>query len=527
MNTITEAAKNSARVTKSENSRAEINTPLIIDGLQKSFASIPVLRGISMTVERGEIHALMGGNGAGKSTLIKCLSGYWKPDAGTITVAGAPFDARKRQISFVQQDLGLVPSLTVLENISLGAGFATGRLSRILWRHEAEKAAKILSDLGHEDISPYAEIRELNPVQKTTVAIARATLGLSGGANLLVLDEPTASLPHSEIGRLFETLEKLRSTGVGMIYVSHHLSEVFKLADRISVLREGNLVMTERTAGTSDNSVIEAMLGRGLNTIARKVSGDLPKIKEPILKLTDISADKVKGVTFEVARGEIIGLVGLEGAGCSELAEVIFGARPVTSGTFVLDSCEVSFKHPNEAVTAGIGMITKDRHVDGSFGDHTVGENIAISDLRRFFQNGRLRRKPEIKEVGELVRKFDIRPADGERRFSSLSGGNQQKAILAKWMRLNPKVLICDQPDIGVDIGAKNTIYAAIQAICAAGSAVIIISNQYDDLEMLCDRVIVMRSGEIVSELTGASVTERDISLAAVGSGIEISGQLQ
>jgi ribose transport system ATP-binding protein len=491
---------------------------LEIRNLHKALAGNKILNGINFDVRAGEIHALMGGNGAGKSTLIKCLSGYWTPDQGSIKVDGELLNATKKQIAFVQQDLGLIPALTVSENISLSLGFDVGRFFNIRWQRQHDKVAHVLSDLGYGDINPRSLVRDLNPAQRTVVAIARAAQGLREGAKVLVLDEPTASLPVNEVDRLFETLNRLRATGVGMIYVSHHLSEVFELSDRISVLRGGNLISTDATSATSEDRTVELMLGAPVNKVRRAIKTTAETQQGPILKLDGLHGRRVSYISLALYPGEIVGVAGLQGSGCTELASLIFGAIKPTSGSIQIDGEKVEFNHPQDAIKAGIAMVTEDRHLDGGLADHAVGENMTITDLARFAKVGVLSRKEERAEIQAMVEQFDVRPADGTRRFSSLSGGNQQKAILAKWLRLNPKILICDQPDIGVDIGAKNAIYAFLQKVASTGSAVILISNQFDDLEALCGRVLVMRAGQIVQELKGDNLTEHKISHAAIGS---------
>ncbi len=498
------------------------NPLLSVVDLHKTLIGNHILQGINLTVAQAEIHALMGGNGAGKSTLIKCLSGYWSIDKGSIKVNGAALQLGAKQIAFVQQDLGLIQSLSVAENISLGVGYQTGSFGNIRWREMNAAAADLLAGLGHSGIDPRAEIGRLNLVQRTAVAIARATQGLKVGAKLLVLDEPTAALPSTEIGALFETLERLRATGIGMIYVSHHPSEVFRLCDRISVLREGKLIATKNTKETSEAQIVELMLGRTLQKTVKTPGQKGQQTAAPVLSLTGVCGQKIKDITLTIGKGEVVGLTGLQGSGCTELAEIIFGAQSCEAGKMVLDGQPVVFAHPAEAVAAGVGMVTEDRHGNGSFAEASLGENITATDLRRFFRNGWMTGTAEAAEVDGLVADFKVQPPHGQRRFSSFSGGNQQKAILAKWMRLNPRLLICDQPDIGVDIGSKNVIYAALRDAAAKGAAVIVISNQHDDLEAICDRVLVMRAGRIVAELSGADATEHKISLATIGTQVQV-----
>jgi ribose transport system ATP-binding protein len=494
--------------------------PLLeIVGLKVTLARTQVLRGVNMTVRSGEIHALMGGNGAGKSTLIKCLSGYWKPNEGSILINGAPFVPGTGQIAFVQQDLGLIPSLSVLENTCLGRGFSTNAMGKIRWRKESERVAGLLEDLGHSSIDPRALISDLDAVERTVVAIARATQGLREGARLLVLDEPTATLPVDETQRLFETIKRLRDSGIGMIYVSHHLAEVLDLADRISVLRDGELVATSKAAEVTDTQIISMMLGHDVSPLSRPRLHDQTAVgkPEPIVRLEGVVGGRVQGVSLDVKPGEIVGLAGLQGSGCTEVAEFLFGAKRPQRGEMFLRGERVEFSHPCEAVAAGIALVTEDRHLNGSFLDQSVTENISVTDVRRFFRWGWLSARRETAETGELITRFEIQPAESKRRFSTLSGGNQQKAVIAKWIRLNPTLLICDQPDVGVDIGAKWQIYAGIVQLVESGSGAILISNQHGDLEALCDRVVVLRNGRVAAILVGSSLTEQEISRVVVG----------
>jgi ribose transport system ATP-binding protein len=497
--------------------------PLLeIVGLSVTLARTQVLRGVNMTVNAGEIHALMGGNGAGKSTLIKCLSGYWKPNEGTISVAGGPFIPGNGQIAFVQQDLGLIPNLSVIENTCLGRGFSTGAIGRIRWREESDRVAGLLADLGHPGIDPRALVADLDTVERTVVAIARATQRLREGARVLVLDEPTAALPVDETHRLFDTIRILRDSGIGMIYVSHHLAEVFEIADRISVLRDGGLVATYDAAEATDTQVVAAMLGRSVSAIRRRLKPDQlgERQPDPIVRLGGVSGGRVHDVSFDVRPGEIVGLAGLQGSGCTEVAELLFGSKRPSGGAIFLQGEPVEFAHPSEAVAAGIALVTEDRHLNGSFLDQSVGENVSVTDIRRFFRRGWLSLRREGAETQDLIRRFDVQPNEGKRRFSTLSGGNQQKAVIAKWMRVSPVLLICDQPDVGVDIGAKQQIYEAIVELVESGAGAIVISNQHGDLEALCDRVVVLRNGRVAAILTDSAVNEQEISRVVVGGSV-------
>lgn len=496
----------------------DIDNRLTIVGLGKTLAGNEILKNIDLTVRAGEVHALVGQNGAGKSTLIKCLSGYWKPDTGSILLAdGRPLDPLRHDIAFVQQDLGLIPSLTVLENACLGRGFATGFGGRIKWKAEAARVTALLDDLGHGDISPDAELRTLDAVERTVVAIARATQELRDGAQILVLDEPTASLPGAEATKLFSVIERLRSEGAGIVYVSHHLSEVLAIADRVSVLRDGEVVATESASSLDETAVVELMLRRKVEGVSRKRRADDTRTAPVLLATTGLTGDRINDVTFNVRAGEIVGVAGLQGAGCTELAELLFGARIPKRGVMNVNGTDVDFAHPSDGINAGLGLVTEDRHVDGCFPSLTVGANIAVSDVGRFFRRGTLSGRQERSEADAWIDRLEIRPADPDRVFSTLSGGNQQKAVMAKWLRLSPLILICDQPDVGVDVGAKASIYGLLEELAGAGGAVILISNQYADLAALCDRVLVLCDGRLSVELADDGVDEHRIAAAVAG----------
>jgi ribose transport system ATP-binding protein len=519
MNMQSESGQGQLRPSAVSLEESEATPPLLeITGLHKTLARSRVLRGITMTVRSGEVHALMGGNGAGKSTLIKCLSGYWKPDEGSISVCGRPLDPGTGQIAFVQQDLGLIPNLSVVENACLGRGFATGALGRIRWKDEIDRVSILLADLGHGGIDPRTLVAKLDAVERTVVAIARATGDLREGAKVLVLDEPTAALPVDEAQRLFGTIERLRDSGIGMMYVSHHLKEVLGLANRISVLRDGELVTTDEAVNMTDTQVIAMMLGRGVQTVRRqRRTRVVSETDNPIARLDGVTGDRVNGVSFDIHAGEIVGLAGLQGSGCTEVAEFLFGAKGPHQGAIFLRGEHVKFGHPAEAVFAGVALVTEDRHLNGSFLDQSVAENISVTDVKRYFRRGWLSARQEGSETQDLIKRFAVEPAEGNRRFSTLSGGNQQKAVVAKWIRMKPVLLICDQPDVGVDIGAKQAIYQAIAEQVQTGAGALLISNQHDDLEALCDRVVILRNGRVATILAGDDLTEHEISRVVVG----------
>ncbi|OFV83876.1 MAG: hypothetical protein A2W26_01160 [Acidobacteria bacterium RBG_16_64_8] len=496
---------------------------LSVRDLSKTFTGQRALDKVCMEVLPGEVHALVGQNGSGKSTLIKCLSGYQSPDpGGQISVAGvrvqtplSAADAAHHGMAFVHQDLGIVQSLTVLENFCLGRGFSTGPIGNIRWRVEAQRVRRLLADFGH-DIDPRVEMRRLSSSDRTIVAIVRALAALEHQPHLLVLDEPTAALPKVEVDFLFAAVRNAASRGIGIIYVSHRLEEVFLLADRVTVLRDGVRVGTFRVADLTENDLVELITGRKIGEYSPPTTWAAEK--DPLIEVENLSGARLKGVSFSARRGEVVGVAGLLGSGCSELARLIFGADVRQDGTIRFKGNQVNYRIPSQAIKDGIGMISEDRRLDGYFSRLSVRENISITDLRRFWKRGRLDRGAERREIAALMREFQVHPPDPDRRMADFSGGNQQKALVAKWVRLKPDLLICDEPVVGVDIGSKVDIYRILERIAAEGATVLLMSTEFKDLAALCDRVIVLNKGRIVGELVGAHLTKECIARLAYAS---------
>jgi len=486
---------------------------LVVTNLSKTFPGQRALREVSMEVLPGEIHALVGQNGSGKSTLIKCLCGYHSPDpGGEVSIGGKALPlpvpserAHEYGMAFVHQDLGIVPSLSVVENFCLGRGYAKGPIRNIRWKVEANRVRELIKDSGH-DINPRELVRRLPSSDKTIVAIARALASTQADGKLLVLDEPTASLPHAEVERLFAAVRRVAARGIGVMYVSHRLEEIFQLCDRVTVLRDGALVGTYRVADLTEGQLVELIVGHSIDTYYPEVESALSQ--EVLLQVDDLSGDQVQEASFTVHRGEIVGVAGLLGSGCSQIGRLVFGADKRRGGRVSFKGRQVKYKSPGAAMKDGIAMITEDRHRDGSFIRLSVGENITVTDLGRFHHGPKLNKKAERREVTKLIDQFQVKPPDPTRRFNTLSGGNQQKAILAKWMRLKPDLLICDEPVVGVDIGSKTDIYGLIEEAAAAGSGVLLISSEFKDLAHLCDKVLVMRKGRIAAQLTGSQLNE-------------------
>ena len=494
-----------------------ISEPVLsIKNLSKTFPGQKALQGVALDVLPGEIHALVGANGSGKSTLIKCLSGYHQWDAGgEVFVGGSQLPvphtstyAHKMGLGFIHQDLGLIPSLSVLENFCVGRGFTTGPGYKIRWAVEAKKVQDMMTAFGR-DISPRTLIRHIPLADRTIVAIVRALEGIQTSGRLLVLDEPTVALPHTEVERLFETIRRTARVGVGIIYVSHKLQEIFELADRVSVLKDGNCLGSFPVADLDQKKLVELITGRTVETYYPDV--ELNVGEDEILRTENLSDETVKGVNLSLRRGEIVGVAGLVGSGGSEVGRLLFGAQPRLAGKVWFKDREVNFGHPKEAIKSGIGLITNDRHRDGMFPKLTVGENITIADVQRHWRRCWPQKRAERRELLELIDAFQLTPPDPTRTMDKVSGGNQQKGIMAKWMRIKPDLLICDEPTQGVDIGAKTYIYGRLKQAAADGTTIVLISTEYKDLSFMCDRVLVMRDGHIVAELSGPQLTEESI----------------
>jgi len=487
---------------------------LTIRNLSKTFVGQRALSQVSMDVMPGEVHCLVGENGSGKSTLIKCLSGFHNPDPGAeIHVGGEriplPIPASKTShygLCFVHQDLGIVPSLSVLENFCMGRGYATGPIGNIRFRAEAERVRRLMASFGHGDVPVRELVRRLPSSVKAIVAIVRALSESEPYGKVLVLDEPTTALPQEEVGHLFDAIRTALSRGVGMIYVTHRLDEVFRIGDRVTVLRDGVKVATVPVANLTKGELAELIVGRSVDAYYPQVE---PLVTEDIvLRVEGLSSNQVDGVSFTVKRGEIVGITGLLGSGCTEVGRLLFGASKRHSGKVNFKGRDVEYRSPGEAVRDGVAMITEDRVGNGSFPRMSVRENITVTDLKRFGTLLGLSGRAELQEADRLVREFGVKPTDCGRRFNTLSGGNQQKAIVAKWMRLTPDLLICDEPTAGVDVGAKAAIYTLIEQAAVRGAGVLLVSSETKDLEHLCHKVLVLRRGRIAGCLAGEGLTE-------------------
>jgi len=484
--------------------------------ISKSFGGIAALKNVTFKVIPGEIHALVGENGAGKSTLMKILSGAYTKDTGQIFIDDTEVqirnthDSRKLGIGIIYQEFSLVPDLLVAENIFLNKLGSTGFWMK--WAKMNRKAEELINSIGFS-INPFSKAGDLSIAEQQIVEIAKA---LSEEVRVLILDEPSAVLGSQEIKKLFDTLKRLKKEGVAIIYISHHLSEVFQIADRITVLKDGTSSGSLMASETDRNSVIKLMLGRSLDTMFPLRDSIIGK---EVLKAVDISQEgKVTGVSLAVKEGEILGIAGLVGSGRSETVRAIFTADKLEKGRIFLSGKELQLRSPYKAVKMGIGMVPEDRKKHGVILSLSVKENISLTNFKEITdQFGFIKAKKESNNTKDLIKRLTIKVENEYQEVSKLSGGNQQKVALAKWLNRNCKVMIIDEPTRGVDIGAKVEIYNLINELSQKGVAIIVISSETSELMGICDRIIVMRKGEIQGELTKQEFSEEEILRLSLG----------
>jgi ribose transport system ATP-binding protein len=490
--------------------------PLLrISGAEKSFFGFRAVRDVSFTVDRGEIVALLGENGAGKSTLIKMLAGVYSRDGGAMELDGVDVDQgrTRSRIAFIHQDLGLVEWMTVAENMALTLGFPRTRLRTVDWRRVRSQAAEALARVGGT-IDPETRVFDLPRTEKSLLAIAR---GLVTDPDLLVLDEPTASLPAAEVERLFEVLRALRDQQVGMIYVSHRLDEVFAISDRVVVMRNGAKVHDGATASLDRGELVHAIVGKETRQVTRSV----PRTRERI-RLDRVVVGDVGPVDLTVAEGEIVGLVGLRGAGQDAVGRALAGQRRIRSGRVLLDGDEIVLPSTVAAVANGIGFATSNREAEGLAAGMSVQENMFLNPGvwgRRWFRP--LGRTLERERATDLIDRFGVRPASPIVAADTLSGGNQQKVILSRWMGLGRSVLVLEEPTMGVDVGAKADIYGLLAEACERGTAAVVVSTDLEEVATVCHRAVVFNRGRVTAQLTGDEITVS--ALVAAVSGLEVA----
>jgi ribose transport system ATP-binding protein len=484
---------------------AERRAVLDIQGLSKTFPGQRALDGVDFAVQRGEIHALVGQNGSGKSTIIKILAGYHAPDPGAFIGVdgeplrpGVPGAGHELGLRFVHQDLGLVPTLNVIDNLALGRAYRTNRFRRISWRAEAEAARLALADLGLR-LDPYRSLDSLSVAERSIVAIARAVHDDAGHTKVLVLDEPTAALPADEVERLFEVLRRLRDRGVGVVLVTHHLDEVLAISDRITVLRDGSRVATLSRHELDHDRLVELIVGRVVSLAPARSAAAAQR--RPRLIVRDVAGDNVAGFTAEVGQGEVVGVAGLDGSGRESIIPLLTGQRVRETGDVVVGSKSVRSYDPERTLRAGIAFVPSERARLGLFAAMAVRENLTIARLRTLRRLGRIDRGAERSETSGWIQRLGVVSSGTEAPIATLSGGNQQKIMIGRSLRLQPQVLLLDEPTQGVDVGARHEVHAIIEAAVADGMAVLVASTDSDELVRLCHRVLVMREGRVVRTL--------------------------
>lgn len=490
-----------------------------LNGIRKSFGGVQVLGGVDLSVRAGSLHALLGGNGSGKSTTLKILAGVYQAEpGGHITVHGTRHPvqdysaaaAKATGLRFVHQDLGLVPDLSVAENFALEAGFPRQGRVGINWRALHRTTQEAL-DRAEVAVDARTLVRDLRPSARTLVAIARALRDADGGRHItLVLDEPTASLPHHEVELLLRALSQCRERGQTIIYVSHRLAEVLAIADRISVLRDGEVAADMPATSATHSKIITAMTGTAAPVVTTSAR-TRPDAGTLVLRVRGLEAGALRGTDLDVARGEVVGIAGLLGSGRSSLLRALFGDLRVRSGTIGLDGRTVDLLDPATAISLGIALVPEARATQAAFLDRPLWENMSAATVRRYWSGWRMNRRAERDDAIDLLGRFTIRAGSPDALFATVSGGNQQKAILARWFQRDPRLLLLDEPTQGVDAVARADIHRFIRAHVGKGNAAIVASSDSEELAELCDRVVVLHEGRTVAEISGADLTDTAI----------------
>ena len=501
---------------------APVGDPPVIAlrGLSKTFGGARALDSVDMTIQRGEIHGLLGENGSGKSTLIKILAGFHAPDEGELEVNGVPVGLPLHPgqfatlgLSFVHQDLGLLRELTVLENLRM-IELAQSHSWRINWRAERRRARALFEEFG-VDLDPDALVNDISETDRALLAIVRATEDIRTATGedrrgLLVLDEPTVFLPREGVERLFAITRSIVEEHASVLFVGHDLDEVREITDVVTVLRDGRVHGTVKTAETSESDMVEMIIGRRLAQL--ELHREDASTHATAISVEGMIGTKVRGLSLEVRAGEVLGVTGLLGSGFDELPYLLFGARPCFGGELRTEGATYSLASltPQRALAAGISLIPADRQRDGSIGALSVASNVMMQVLDDYRPMS-LKLRGLSRKAGELCDEFDVRPNDPGRNYQSLSGGNQQKALVAKWMQTEPQLLLLHEPTQGVDVGAREQIFRMLSAAAESGMSILCASSDYEQLAAICDRVLVLGNGQIVRELTGADVVKERI----------------
>ncbi len=474
---------------------------LVMSNIEKRFGGVHALKGVNFNLRKGEVHILMGENGAGKSTLMKILDGLYKADEGTVEIDGrqvvvdSPLHARALGVSMIHQELSMCENMTIAENIFRGEEMGT--YGFVNFKEMYQKAQQILDDM-HLNLNAHTKVGDLSIAQQQMVEIAGA---VSHNAKIVIMDEPTSSLTAVEIVELFKIVANLKAAGTGIIYISHRMNETFEIGDRITIMRDGTYIDTLNVAETTEDQIIEMMVGRA---IAEVYEGERAEGGEVILDVQNFTNKKLKSCSFQLRRGEILGFSGLVGAGRTELMRAIFALDKLESGTMTLFGKQVSFKTVQDAIDAGIGMVPEDRRGCGLVLGHSVGTNLTITVLKKFIKGISVNKKIENEIIEEYRHKLSIKTSGPDQACGNLSGGNQQKVVISKWLASEPKILILDEPTRGIDVGAKHEIYQLMRKLASEGVSILFISSDLPEIINMSSRVVVMHEGEIATVLDGA-----------------------
>jgi rhamnose transport system ATP-binding protein len=495
-------------------------TILELKNISKSFSGVEVLHHVSFALRPGEVHALLGENGAGKSTLVKVITGVHQPDGGEMLLDGNPvhfrdtWETRQAGITAIYQELSLFPDLNVAENIFVGyQPLAAG--GRIDWRKLYKQAEDLLNSLGvHLDLKQKA--RSLSIAQQQMVEIARA---FSLNARILIMDEPTSSLTLNEVADLFRLVRRLREEGKAIIFISHRLEELFEIADRVTVLRDGTYVDTRSMNDVTRDDLIRMMVGRTISNLFPKQD---VKAGEVVLQVENLTrAGSFRDISFELRKGEILGMAGLVGAGRTNVARAIFGVEPATGGRIRIDGREVAVTSPRQAIGLGLAYVPEDRQLHGLIPAMHITSNISLPMLREFARSGWMNFKTERQASFDAARQMEVRANNIWQKARELSGGNQQKVVLAKWLATQPRILILDEPTRGIDVGTKAAVHALMSKLASEGMAILMISSELPEVLGMSDRILVMHEGQMTAQFTRAEATQEKIIAAATQTVIE------
>ncbi len=492
---------------------------LQMKSVSKGFPGVQALDGANLDVRKGEVHLLVGENGAGKSTLVKILAGAYKKDSGEIIYNGetienqSPKHAMDIGISIIYQEFNLIPSLSVAENIFLGREILSDKIpGKLNWSKLYNRAQSILDDL-HVDISAKSIVKDLGIAQQQMVEVAKA---LSCNSSVIIMDEPTAALTSKEIENLFGIIRKVKQKGVSIIYISHRLEEFSQIGDRVTVMRDGKTIKTLNIDEANIDELIRLMVGRELKEKFPKI---VVKKGEEILKISGFSTKVIKNIDLNLNEGEILGLAGLMGAGRTELARAIFGLDRIFRGEMYLKGSKIRIRSPREAIKAGIGFITEDRKSEGLVLTLNVGSNITLASIDQFAKGMHINLKKEESVINDYISKLNIKTYGSSQKTLNLSGGNQQKVVISKWLLSHSKVFIFDEPTRGIDIGAKIEVYNLMNELVKGGAGILLISSELPEILGMSDRVAVMCRGEITSVLSAEEATQEKILYFATGGG--------